>query len=684
MTKKQSKLRAAQRYIEIALEVSPVVVPAALASFSAVAIIFLLLGEFEGYYVWPLGLLAAAIASYVIVRHYPINETVSSKSRRIVNVLVILGVLVWGVVNIFYTSQHLLVNRDPALYSNAGIWLIEHDNLTIPALNTFGDVPGVQVDAGTGFKPVQDSAQEQIYAQGLHLLPAFIGLAGQVVGVADSLHVNILFGMSALLAIYAFGRALVRRAWWAAVATGAIAVSMPMLNFSRDTYSEPLAATFTFGGLAMVWLALKSEKLSLWFLAGLVFGAGALARIDAYLVVAEILAFLAIMLALSLKSERKQAMKQSAALAAGMAVTSVLGWLDLSQLSTAYYLDQWHNFSKELGAIITVVVLGVAGVYVAWRTNLLIKLDKATKQWRAPALASAVALGIIVLLSRPLWFWYEPMTRKGFRSYTELSAEWIPWYIGSVLATLGAIGIIMAVAKVMKKRDLLLIAGLLVVVGTALLYIIKPSIARDHIWAVRRFLPVILPGVAVFGAVALDWLSDQYLHKFKWSYVFAGLASVAIILVPLTVSKPQLRLSSFEQLGAIKTMCDALPEDAAVLWLGDRESQTIVMPTRAVCGVPSQGFQILQGTDSLSQSKLAALSSNARQHDKVPVIGIYKRNLHLLPGAVSNNMRPVATLQNRQLEHTLTHAPENIVTESTTFYLAKIQPDGRVVPLKTQ
>lgn len=662
-----------------AAEVLPVLAPAAIAVFGSVAIIFLVAGQFKPVYIWPLGLAAAAMASFFIVRYYP-EGSIGGKARHLCNVLVIAGVFAWGGVNILYTSQHVLVNRDPALYANAGIWLAKHDSLKIPTDHTFGDVPGVQLSNGSGFKTLPGSDKKYVYAQGLHLLPAFLGLVGRVVGVAKALHLNVVFGMSALLGIYAFGRVLVRHTWWAAVVTGAIALSMPFINFARDSYSEPLAATFTFGGLALLWVALKSQRLSIWFLAGFVAGAGTMTRLDGFLTVAEMLAFLTVVLIIITRVDRVRAARQSVVFIVGMALTSVLGWLDVSRLSAPYFEDLHSQFHGAMLTIAVIIVLGSIAVWLAWSTSLVGKLDRVTRSWRAEMGAVIVLSATILLVSRPLW--YRPIdVTTGQRQYTEQSTQWVSWYIGSALAALGAVGIALAIARILKKRDMLMVAGLIVVVGTTLLYLINPGIAPDQIWASRRTVPVILPGVAVFAALTLSWLSEQYLHKVRWGYFFAGLASVAIVLTPLIISKPQLKLRSFTELAAMNDVCAAVPANAAILWVGNGPSQQITQPTRSVCGIPSQGYLLSSGT-SLNNFVLATLAKNAEAHHRVPIIGTYAEDTPALPRDVRSHMKPVATFTIQQLEHTLIGPPEKTMTSNTVIELGKIWPNGAVQPLE--
>lgn len=657
------------------VEMIPIIVPAVIATFGSVAIFFLLLGRFNPWFIWPLGLTASIIVIIPIVKHYP-RLGINSKARRICNTLVILGVLGWGVFNIFFTAQHILVNRDPALYSNAGIWLTHHDNLRIPVDDSFGNVPGVQTGNGSGFKTSPQTNNQYIYAQGLHLLPAFIGLAGRILGIAKSLHINVLFGMTALLGVYALARSLVKRPWWAVVGTAVVAASMPLIYFSRDTYSEPLAATLTFGGLSLLWVAVKSKKPILWFLAGLVIGAGTLTRIDGFLTVAEILAFLVIVLCLTVQKKRPLVVKQSVALFAGMAITSIIGGLDLYLLSAPYFLDLHKQFTHEMLTIIAIIISGLALVWLCWSRPILRRLDKVTRLWRSEIAAIAVIAIAIILISRPLWI--TLIGGLSQYSYAKYSAYWTPWYIGSAISVLGVIGLSISAAESLRRKHLLLTASLIVVIGTSLVYLIRPSIALDQIWAARRLLPVILPGIVIFGVLAIDWLYEQYADKVKYQYVIAGLCSVALVITPLTISRPLIRLKPFEQLGALNSVCQSVPRNAAILWLGSLATQTIVQPTRGVCGIASQGY--LPPNNHISQKALAELAHTAYSQNKIPIIGMLGTS-HQYDQVNPSQLTTVANGQYSQLQHTVLTPPRGVVTSSLIISLGMIQPNGSIVAI---
>lgn len=530
-----------------AIESLPLALPVALAAFGAVATFFLLIGQLKDIYVWPLGLLAAFAAAAVVARHGNINSPGSPKEKQVCGILAITGFIIWVGFNVFFSSQHVFTNRDPATYANAGGWLINHTSLSIDASNVFGNVSGVEpFSAGFGLN-LDDP--HLLNAQGAHLLPILLGLFGRVVGPAGMLHLNVLFGGIALLAVYAFAR-LMMKPRWALIAASCLALSLPLIYFSRDTYSEPLALAFTFSALALIWLALKTKKYSLWFLAGLVTGAGALTRIDAYLTVAAVMAFVAVYLALSARNERKKALRRSGLLLVGMAVTSILGWLDVSRLSNNYYASIWPQFRLELLLMLAVVALGALVVTASWRTGFLAALDAKTRSWRAPAAAILILIMGLGLAARPLLYTaystHSTKTAAGTfqtvttRNYSEETVNWVAWYIGPIVAAAGLGGLMLASGRAVRKRNLLLVAPILIVLATSLLYLINPKIARDQIWAARRFLPVILPGIAVFAGLGFQWLYEQKYTK-RLSIDGKTLTTVLVtlaVITPLFISMP--------------------------------------------------------------------------------------------------------------------------------------------------
>lgn len=674
------KFKNAAARLHLTIEMLPVALAAALAVFGLVATGLLLVNQLRSEYVWPLGLAAAALAVGLIARFYPRDSTLD-RERQICNGLVLLGVLVWVGFNFFFTAQHMITDRDPGTYANAAVWLADHDSARIEASKVFEPLYRPSSES-PGFSFA--SGREDMLPQGLHLLPVLLGLGGRLVGVDGLLHLNLLFGMTALLAVYAFARVLARP-YWALIVTAVLAASMPFIYFSRDTYTEPLAATFTFGALVLLWAALKSRATSLWLLAGLVAGAGTLTRIDGYLTIAALIFFLGIMLALSEKDRLAQALKGSMAMLVGMAAAAVVGWLDLSMLSTRYFVSQKGNLLQELVAIAAALVFTILALLLVRRSSVLARLDKLTRPWRASLGAVAVIVVALVLASRPLWYiGYEPSAAPGVppeRSLAEFSVEWVAWYVGPLLAALGALGLALAVAQVLKRRNMILLAAVILIGGTALVYLTLPNIAPDQVWASRRLVPVILPGVAVFAALMLDWLDRRHLQGLRWKSAFIGLAGVGLLLAPLITSRPIFLAHDTALMKPVKDVCAVLPSKAIVLWVGMARSH-FVQPTRGVCGSPAEGYGALFSRDHpISREVLKQVAASAAKAGHQAVIGLYAEDTHLLPQPVVGRLTVGSVFIYERLEKPVHNPPQRTTITNQTLLLGAVQPDGSLKAL---
>lgn len=685
-TQLPKSVRRIAKVTEKILMVAPLVIPAALAGFSVVVVSLLLFGQLKSIYVWPLGLLAAALAAWPVIRTYKYKPE-RRKELLICNVLVLLGVVAWVAFNGLYTAQHVFTNRDPGVYAVGATYLTERDNLRLEASETFGEVTGVEVYSG-GFAPNPRDTSE-IQVQGAHLLPSLLGIGGRIVGTVHLFRLNVIIGGLALLAIYGFARQLLRPAW-AACVVAAMAATLPMIYFSRDTFTEPLAALFTFGGLALVIQAQKLKNKWLWLVAGLVVGSAVLTRIDGFLAIASVITFAIIILALSKKSERKYKLVEAAFLATGMALPAVVGYLDIWQLSYSYFLSEWSNIRTELLAITALLVVAVPLVMLAWRTNLLKRLDASTKRWRMPVSIGAVVAAGILLASRPLWY-TSYVSRNTFvdgqiqqvyqRDFAELTVLWLAWYIGPLLVGLSLWGISLAIKRLFEKKDLLLLAPLITIVGTALFYLSYPSIFPDQIWASRRLLPVIMPGLVFFGFFALEWLYRQkkLLTISVNGAVLAAVIATLAIIGPLVVSKPFLRTREATWYQPVEAVCNQLPQNATVLWVGKARTQ-LIEPTKALCNVPAAGYGVLFGqSEGLEPEILAEVARNARRMGYVPIVGSFSNENP--PIVTESEVTTVSTYSYSLLESTHTSPPRKTLTFTDSIQLGIIQNDGTITPL---
>lgn len=672
----------------------PLVAIAGLAGFGVAAMGLLLAGQFQTWLVWPLGSLAAVVCAWPVLRLKEYQRPGSVKARVACDVLVLVGVVLWGGWSILYTSQHIVTDRDPATYGVTAGWLATRSGFTEKVPDTFAGMDWL-TRKSAGFGERIDGDTTTLYPQGQHLLPALLGSVGKVVGPKHVLRFNVLFGMTSLLAIYCFAR-LFMRPQWGLLATGAVGASFPLLYLSRETYTEPLALTFTFGGLSLLWLAQQKKQLLLWALAGLVLGAGVLVRIDGYLVLVGIAAFFAVYLTLGGKKYGAERVKQTAVFWVPAALMAALAWLDLELYSRAYLQSSQRLISYEILALVVVLAAGcVASVTVRNHVNILTWLHRRTIRWRAWLAAIAVLVLGVFFASRPLW--YEPLAKNSNgivssiqrlsgdkiepRTYAELTTYWVSWYIGPLLAAFGLLGLVVASYKGMRDKTLLLLPALAVILGSCLVYFVAPNITPDQPWAARRMLPVILPGVAIFGAYALA-LAYEKMKVAPWvKAASAAVVSTLILAVPISVSSPILTVPLKAQYQIAGDACEALPKNSAVVLAG-LARLTMVQPVRSFCGVETYNYAA--GTDKPSKENLRKIAKKARENGKLPVLGVYRSQYGgLIDEAEWLHMSEMNRTRYIDIARTLTTVPTKTERVEEHLSLAVINNDGTLSPLPT-
>src|SRR5207245_9944347 len=71
-----------------------------------------------------------------------------------------------------------------------------------------------------------------------------------------------------------------------------------------------------------------------------------------------------------------------------------------------------------------------------------------------------------------------------------------------------------------------------IVVPTAIVMLANPRVSPDHFWAIRRFVPVVLPGTIILAGVALQALPVRYArrHVRRYAWSIAVLAGVALLV----------------------------------------------------------------------------------------------------------------------------------------------------------
>jgi Dolichyl-phosphate-mannose-protein mannosyltransferase len=666
------------------LEASPLLLPAVLAGFSVVAMALLQLGLFRPLLVLPLGLAGAAVAA----RGVALTRPEPLAGPRWLDAAALLVALGFATVNASYAAENLNVFRDPATYTITGRWLERHGSLPIPVhpevFGAAGDVSfsSLGFDAATppGF----------VNSQFGNLLPGLLAVGGWLGGDRLLLRVNVLLGAAALLALYGLARQHAGRGW-ALVATAALGVSLPLLYFSRNPYSEPVTLLFLAGGLALLREAQRRDKTLAYGLAGLVLGSAVLARVDGLLFLLAVPMFASVALAAAPAERRRRVAGQVGALLLGVVVPAGVAVANLVNLSPVYLDHLGGEIRMVAAAGIAVTVLGVVAVAVAWRTTLLHGIAAATARWLPAAGAAAVLVLAAVGASRPLWYVghtqhpdpsqldYIAFLQKAQRlpiepdrTYAEQTLAWISWYWGPVTVALAVLGAAVGVYRLLQRGDLLLVAPLGMFLSTALAYLAVANAVPDQVNVMRRYLPVVIPGVLVAAAAALGLLA----RRSRAATAVAVALAVVMVLFPAGVSARVATVrDGVPQLAEVRNLCGNLPADAALVAAGSL-AITYQQTFRSWCdGVPVAGV-----AERLTASRLRRVAASATAHDRrLHVVVMDPRELPGDAGAAAE-WQPISCIRASHLNAVLEHPPDAWGADQRTIYLGVVTSQGAVIP----
>jgi hypothetical protein len=180
-----------------------------------------------------------------------------------------------------------------------------------------------------------------------------------------------------------------------------------------------------------------------------------------------------------------------------------------------------------------------------------------------------------------------PALKNSFEQWHfQLSAHWFTEYFGAPAVIIALIGF-GALAVWALRGGTVATAVLAIALPSTVLYIARPSIGADQPWAMRRFVPIVLPGIAIAVAVAFAWAASKLKMRWTRGLLLLPALAVAVPTVQATMPFAQARAQYGAQ-AAVRDLCDSAGRDSAilVLWGGNLNS-LLPQTLRGFCGVPT-------------------------------------------------------------------------------------------------
>lgn len=511
----------------------------------------------------------------------------------------------FGVDQLIYHSQEIIVFRDPASYIQFGNWIAKHGSLPIPQdAAAFGGYHHSVVYGGAAF-----------YQRGHSIIPQFMAGWPMVLapafwlgGITAASATGALLGACGVLVFGGLvGRLVGPR--WAPLGALILALTLPEMFTSRSTYSEPLTQILFLGGLCLVIDSLTPDgvaKRKIAALAGLAIGLTLLVRIDGASDMLPLIPYFGLLLI----GRQRQAWP----LIGGTIVGSLYGAVDGVVLSRPYLGTVKASLIPllEIGAALFVITVLV----VLWRW------DRGIPQLRtnllpnaAAVLAFLITLGLVVrpyvqtvygnipahqAATMAMWQLAEGLPIQPTRLYAEISLHWVYWYLGVPAVILGTVGAAILARRCLRGRapawTLPLMCFAWIIVSTLL----RPGIIPDQPWASRRLVPGVLPGFIVLALWASSWIIGWLRQQGVGPVLRAGAVAIigaALILPavktswgisvqPLGANGLASKATSKGEIAAMNDLCARIPRDASVVFVSYQLYRNIGQDVRGMCNVP--------------------------------------------------------------------------------------------------
>ena len=606
-----------------------------LATVGASGLLLAVIGRYATVAALAIGLPLAVLGVFILHRGLPPGAT--SRAAHLgagIAVAIAIGYAVFAGIT---PSQNVVVSRDPGSYMTTAVQLTQQGALEIDARGqAFEGIRGLQFsgaavyDTGRPFpaksvsgEPGEIRESGIIESQFNHFASVALAVGLDVGGNRLMFRLPALMAALGLLALYSVTVRATGRPLLSLLAPALLAVSMPLLFVARNTYSESFTLVLLWGAVLVLLGVHSKPRPSVAAVGGVLLGALVCTRIDASMYVCMLFPLAAVSIATSGSRAVRVARIRAWLLAVvATAVVASIGWWDLNQRTGLYVEHLSPQLRLLVKALIASAVVSAVAVAV-WSLvpqvrRFCARVSRPIATIAAAVVGAAMLFGWLVrpqiqtsMSTQKLPVVQMVQERDGlplepFRNYAEDSLQWMSWYIGAPALLLAIGGLMWGTWKVLRGRGHSALVTLLVLcLGSGALYWYAPQITPDQIWASRRFVPAVLPALAVWATVAVAvCASVRRVRRLPrtMQHAVAGAAAIVLIVPPAVVTSPVMwQRSQAGYLQPILASCDAVGPDAAVIVVGGWAGATLPQSLRSWCDVPVAAAGTGLGPDNVAQ-----------------------------------------------------------------------------------
>jgi hypothetical protein len=650
-------------------------------SFGGVGLVLAMLGHYSAGAALPLGAVGTVVGTWLARprRDERAGAPPAGRAPAVGMCLVAGGTAVWNALD---ASHHVAIDRDPGVYAVTGRWIAQHGSLVVPAGSPWRSV-GTTLDVwSAGMYPQSGGTVEFQFP---HLVPSLLAEAHNIGGDVLMFRTPALLGALALCTVYLVGCRLVRRPWLMLAAATGLAISMPELMVTRDTYSEPATQVLVWSGIALLLRGWQTRRATVSLLAGLMIGATLMTRIDAVAYLLPLPLLGAVGWLATPREQQRTLLRPYAAVLLGATLPAIIGTIDVQRRAGTYYDDlhsQMIRLYLALGlsviiALVLVILWPRLGRVRGWLTAQRGRLAVAAAWVVAIGLGAAWSLrpdGPRQTTTKPAAGMLERLENLPIqpdRTFGEQSMRWMSWYLGPAAVALAIAGLSILVVRAIRHGSAAAIVVLAMSGGLTALYLWAPNITPEQVWAMRRFVPASLPLFVIAAAVATDAgvsAVKSMVRRTAWTRIAVAAGATAMVAFPLGTTLPVANLSwQANYLPLVNRTCDIIGPHAAVLMpAGDYSTITLAQTLRTWCNVPVAPLR--NSTNIDVRAVAARLRAQGRT---VWVVGDSAASVSRVDPALTPSLVGTA-VSSREPEKTLSRAPQQYATSTLTLYAAKL------------
>jgi hypothetical protein len=577
---------------------------------------------------------------------------------------VVAGVLLAAVLTAAFPADPLTAGSDQSTYASHALYIANHGGQDVPNPwpSTEAPPPGFDGYPGVYF------TQPTLTVQFAHLYPAWLAQTYETAGYGALERLNVLLGLLALVAVYGLMTRYMRRGI-AAVSVLFIAFNPAQIWVVRQTLTEVPTQLLVWCGLLLLvtYLASGRRLLGLW--AGVLLAASAFVRIDAFLLLPFLLLGHALWNVTDIGRSRSRTWLPVYAGALPLFAIALL----LYFLFSRPYLDDLRTPMLQIGALVVVGAASLVGTYIgpvnSFVRSLIARRGLVFAFLGLVAVATAYAYFI-----RPILPPFDVINAPGKpfdgqRSYVEDALANAGRYLTPGVIWVGVLGWSIALFGLTRGKRWAAHAApiLMVVIGITAVYTWNQSVFPTHFWAIRRFVPEIIPGLVLFSGIGVMWFLGRLSIKGRRLTVALVVPMLALWTVyigaPMYVT-PE-REGSF---AGLTQFAQSVPSQPSLYALdGDYESLHYWMPL--LLGF-DQPIIPLDSNNDVARAEAIRRLSAASPADPVTVVtGAYDFRMDSLVGTRIANVAwssPVMVETTNPVPHDVTTQSNDLTAISVT------------------